>query len=341
MNVSEITAIPKVLLHDHVDGGLRAQTIIELASEIEFDLPSYEAHQLQALIYESCNEGSLEKYLKNFDYTIAVMQSHDNLVRVARECVEDLALDGIVYAEVRGAPELFTRGGLSIEQVIEATLIGLEEGMDNVAKNGGKITVRFITCAMRHTNLSLDVARASLKYRDRGVVGFDIAGPEAGYPAKNHKAAFDLLYEEGFPFTIHAGEADSVDSMIDAIHYCRAKRIGHGVRIMDSIDLSGDSPRLNDFAQYVLDQQIHLEMAPTSNLQTGAASSYEKHPAGLLHSLGFNLALNTDNRLMSNTTLSREYELMSAAHGWRSADIAEMNTRALSAVFDKGYALKP
>jgi adenosine deaminase len=341
MKVSEITAIPKVLLHDHVDGGLRAQTIIELAREINFDLPSYEAHQLQALIYESCNEGSLEKYLKNFDYTIAVMQSHDNLVRVARECVEDLARDGIVYAEVRGAPELFTQGGLSIEQVIEATLIGLEEGMENVARNGGKITVRFITCAMRHTNLSLDVARATLKYRNHGVVGFDIAGPEAGYPAKNHKAAFDLLYEEGFPFTIHAGEADSVDSMIDAIHYCRAKRIGHGVRIMDAIDLSGDSPRLNDFAQYVLDQQIHLEMAPTSNLQTGAALSYEKHPAGLLHSLGFNLALNTDNRLMSNTTLSREYELMSAAHGWSNTVIAEMNTRALSAVFDKGYALKP
>lgn len=341
MKASEITAIPKVLLHDHVDGGLRPQTIIELASEIRFDLPSYEAHRLQELIFDSCNEGSLEKYLKNFDYTIAVMQSHQNLVRVARECVEDLALDGVIYAEVRGAPELFTRGGLSIEQVIEATLVGLAEGMNNVAEKGGKITVRFITCAMRHTNLSLDVARATLKYRDHGVVGFDIAGPEAGFPAKNHKAAFDLLHSEGFPYTIHAGEADSVDSMIDAIHHCRATRIGHGVRIMDAIDLSGDSPRLNDFAQFVLDQQIHLEMAPTSNIQTGAASSYEKHPAGLLHSLGFNLALNTDNRLMSNTTLSREYELMSAAHGWSSADIEEMNVRALSAVFDKGYALKP
>lgn len=341
MKAAEITAIPKVLLHDHVDGGLRPQTIIELASEIGFDLPSHEAHRLQELIFDSCNEGSLEKYLKNFDYTIAVMQSHHNLVRVARECVEDLARDGVIYAEVRGAPELFTRGGLSIEQVIEATLVGLEEGMSNVTEEGGKITVRFITCAMRHTNLSLDVARATLKYRDHGVVGFDIAGPEAGFPAKNHKAAFDLLHSEGFPFTIHAGEADSVDSMIDAIHHCRATRIGHGVRIMDAIDLSGDSPRLNDFAQYVLDQQIHLEMAPTSNIQTGAASSYEQHPAGLLHSLGFNLALNTDNRLMSNTTLSREYELMSAAHGWSSADIAGMNTRALSAVFDKGYALKP
>lgn len=341
MKVSEIKAIPKVLLHDHVDGGLRAQTIIELASQIGFDLPSHKAQEFQELIFKSCNEGSLEKYLKNFDYTIAVMQSHDNLLRVAQECVEDLAFDGITYAEVRGAPELFTQGGLSIEQVIEATLLGLEEGMKNVAVKGGKITVRFITCAMRHTNRSLEVARATLKYRNHGVVGFDIAGPEAGFPARNHKEAFDLLYSEEFPFTIHAGEADSVDSMIDAIHHCRAKRIGHGVRIMDAIDLSGDSPRLNEFAKFVLDQQIHLEMAPTSNIQTGATSSYEKHPAGLLHSLGFNIALNTDNRLMSNTTLSREYELMSAAHGWKLSDIEEMNVRALSAAFDSGYALTP
>lgn len=341
MNLSEIRAIPKVLLHDHVDGGLRTETIIELAEEIKFDLPSHDPNRFQQLIFDSCNEGSLEKYLKNFDYTIAVMQSHENLVRVARECVEDLALDGIIYAEVRGAPELFTQNGLSISEVIEATLIGLDEGMKRVATHGKQITVRFITCAMRHTQRSLEVAQATLKYRDRGVVGFDIAGPEAGFPAKNHKAAFDLLYNERFPFTIHAGEADSVGSMVDAIHNCRAKRIGHGVRIMDAIDLAGVSPRLNDFAQFVLDEQIHLEMAPTSNIQTGAASSYESHPAGLLHALGFNVALNTDNRLMSHTTLSREYEEMSAAHGWSETDITEMNHRALSAVFDEGYALKP
>ena len=339
MNLAAIRATPKVLLHDHVDGGLRTETIIELAREINLELPSYDPDRFQELIFDSCNEGSLEKYLKNFDYTIAVMQSHENLIRVARECVEDLALDGIIYAEVRGAPELFTQKGLSVSDVIEATLIGLDEGMKSVAAQGRKITVRFITCAMRHTHRSLEVAQATLKYRDRGVVGFDIAGPELGFPAKNHKAAFDLLFNERFPFTIHAGEADSVNSMIDAIHNCRARRIGHGVRIMDAIDISGDSPRLNDFAQFVLEQQIHLEMAPTSNIQTGAASSYKSHPAGLLHSLGFNIALNTDNRLMSHTTLSREYELMSSAHGWSTTDITEMNQRALSAVFDEGYAL--
>lgn len=341
MKAAEIRALPKVLLHDHVDGGLRPQTIIELASEINFSLPTDNAEKFQRLIFNSCNERSLEKYLKNFDYTIAVMQSHDNLVRVARECVEDLAEDGIIYAEVRGAPELFTQAGLTVEDVIHATLVGLDEGMKRVANNGGKITVRFITCAMRHTNRSLEVAQATLKYRDQGVVGFDIAGPEAGFPAKNHKEAFDLLYNEGFPFTIHAGEADSVASMIDAIHHCRAKRIGHGVRIVDAIDLTGDSPQLNEFAKFVLDKQIHLEMAPTSNIQTGAASSYENHPAGLLHSLGFNIALNTDNRLMSRTTLSHEYEAMSDAHGWDEADIETMNKRALSAVFDEGYALQP
>lgn len=341
MNFSEIRAIPKVLLHDHVDGGLRTDTIIELAREINFKLPSNDPELFQQLIFESCNEGSLEKYLKNFDYTIAVMQSQENLIRVARECVEDLALDGVVYAEVRGAPELFTQNGLTISQVIEATLLGLDEGMKSVAAQGRTITVRFITCAMRHTNRSLEVAEATLKYRDKGVVGFDIAGPEAGFPAKNHKAAFDLLYNERFPFTIHAGEADSVQSMVDAIHNCRAKRIGHGVRIMDAIDISGDSPRLNEFAQFVLDQQIHLEMAPTSNIQTGAAPSYQSHPAGLLHSLGFNVALNTDNRLMSHTSLSGEYERMSVAHGWSKSDISEMNRRALNAVFDEGYALKP
>lgn len=340
MKASEIRAIPKVLLHDHIDGGLRPKTIIELASAIDFSLPSDDAVQLQELIFRSCNEGSLEKYLKNFDYTIAIMQSFENLRRVARECVEDLALDGIIYAEVRVAPELFTSQGLSISEVIEATLLGLDEGMKDALSVGKQITVRFISCAMRHTSRSLEVAQATLNYRDRGVVGFDIAGPESGFPAKLHKAAFDLLYNEGFPFTIHAGEADSVDSMIDAIHHCRATRIGHGVQILDAIDFSDESPKLNEFAHYVLEKQIHLEMAPTSNIQTGAAKDYASHPASLLRTLGFNVALNTDNRLMSNTTLSHEYELMSAAHGWGASEILDMNQRAMSAIFDKNYDSK-
>lgn len=338
MELKEIQAIPKVLLHDHVDGGLRPQTIIELARSIDFPLPSYIDTQLQEIIFQSCNEGSLEKYLKNFDYTIAVMQSYENLMRVARECVEDLAADGIVYAEVRGAPELFTAQGLSIADVIEATLAGLEEGMSEVRHQGKAITVRFITCAMRHTERSFEVAKATLRYRHRGVVGFDIAGAERGFPAKNHIAAFNLLHENNFPYTIHAGEAAAVDSMVDAITHCRANRIGHGVRIIDEINTNEDSPILSDIAKMILDQQIHLEMAPTSNIQTGAVKSYSSHPAAILHSLGFNIALNTDNRLMSKTSLSSEYEVMSNTHGWTREDIEVMNSRALKAIFDTEYA---
>ncbi len=330
----DIAALPKVLLHDHVDGGLRAKTIIEIAQQINLELPAYDPESLQERIFASCNEGSLEKYLKNFDYTIAVMQSYENLVRVSRECVVDLALDGVIYAEVRGAPELFTQGGLSISQVIEATLQGISEGVIEAKSLNRRIETNFIACAMRHTNRSLEVAESVLRYRDKGVVGFDIAGAESGFPASNHRAAFDLLHNQGFPYTIHAGEAAPFESMRDAITNCRAKRIGHGVRLIDEIDLSGDTPRLSDDAKMIRDLQIHLEMAPTSNLQTGAAANYESHPAAVLHDLGFNIALNTDNRLMSNTTLSREYELMSNIHNWTLEDLVEMNAKAQAAAFN-------
>lgn len=333
MKLSEIKGLPKVLLHDHVDGGLRPQTIIEIAREINLPLPSFEPDLLQEKIYASCNEGSLEKYLKNFDYTIAVMQSYENLVRVSRECVLDLAADGVVYAEVRGAPELFTQGGLTISQVISATLAGISEGIQEVKTQGKAIETYFIACAMRHANRSLEVAQTVLEYREKGVVGFDIAGAEAGFPASNHKAAFDLLHENNFPYTIHAGEAAAFSSMQDAIENCRANRIGHGVRLIDEIDFSKAEPKLSDAAKYVRDRQIHLEMAPTSNLQTGAAKDYATHPAAILHELGFNLSLNTDNRLMSNTSLSREYAQMSEIHGWDQSTIETMNRRAREAAF--------
>lgn len=333
MNSSEIKTLPKVLLHDHVDGGLRPQTIIEIARKIELALPSYDSDLLQEKIFASCNEGSLEKYLKNFDYTIAVMQSYENLVRVSRECVLDLAADGVLYAEVRGAPELFTQGGLTISQVIDATLEGISEGVQEAKAQGKTIETYFIACAMRHADRSLEVAQTVLRYREKGVVGFDIAGAEAGFPASNHKAAFGLLHENGFPYTIHAGEAAAFSSMQDAIQNCHANRIGHGVRLIDEIDFSKSEPRLSDEAKYILDNQIHLEMAPTSNLQTGAAKDYATHPAAILHELGFNLALNTDNRLMSHTSLSREYEVMSEIHGWDQSTIEVMNRRAREAAF--------
>ena len=329
----EIIDLPKVLLHDHIDGGLRPQTIIELASQINLPLPSHEAGAFQELIYEACNQGSLEKYLKNFDYTIAVMQTEDNLIRVARECVLDLAADGIHYAEVRGAPELFTNQGLSMRNVVEATLEGLRQGMQEAKDLGLSITTNLIICAMRQNNLSLEAAQLALEFREKGVVGFDIAGPEYGFPARNHLPAFELLQRKSFPFTIHAGESDSFASMLEAINLCGASRIGHGIRIMDEIDISQDQAVLSDASKAIRDQQIHLEMSPTSNLQTGNIKDYNSHPAGVLIELGFNVALNTDNRLMSATSLSREYKVMQDAHNWDLNQINIMNTNALRAAF--------
>jgi len=329
----EIIDLPKVLLHDHIDGGLRPQTIIELANQINLPLPSDEAGAFQELIYEACNQGSLEKYLKNFDYTIAVMQTQDNLIRVARECVLDLAADGIHYAEVRGAPELFTRLGLSMRNVVEATLEGLRQGMQEAKKLGLSITTNLIICAMRQNNLSLEAAQIALEFREKGVVGFDIAGPEYGFPARNHLPAFELLQRKSFPFTIHAGESDSFASMLEAINLCGASRIGHGIRIMDEIDISQDQAVLSDASKAIRDQQIHLEMSPTSNLQTGNIKDYNSHPAGVLIELGFNIALNTDNRLMSATSLSREYKVMQDAHNWDLNQINIMNANALRAAF--------
>ena len=329
----EIIDLPKVLLHDHIDGGLRPQTIVELASQINLPLPSDEEDTLQELIYEACNQGSLEKYLKNFDYTIAVMQTEDNLIRVARECVLDLAADGIYYAEVRGAPELFTQQGLSMRNVVEATLEGLRQGIQEAKSLGFSITTNLIICAMRQNNLSLEAAQLALEFREKGVVGFDIAGPEYGFPARNHLPAFELLQRKSFPFTIHAGESDSFASVLEAINLCGASRIGHGIRIMDEIDISQDQAVLSDASKAIRDQQIHLEMSPTSNLQTGNIKDYNSHPAGVLVELGFNIALNTDNRLMSATSLSREYKVMQDAHNWDLNQINIMNTNALRAAF--------
>ena len=329
----EIIDLPKVLLHDHIDGGLRPQTIIELASQMNLPLPSYEAGAFQELIYEACNQGSLEKYLKNFDYTIAVMQTEDNLIRVVRECVLDLAADGIHYAEVRGAPELFTKQGLSMRNVVEATLEGLRQGMQEAKDLGLSIRTNLIICAMRQNNLSLEAAQLALEFREKGVVGFDIAGPEYGFPARNHLPAFELLQRKSFPFTIHAGESDSFASMLEAINLCGASRIGHGIRIMDEIDISQDQAVLSDASKAIRDQQIHLEMSPTSNLQTGNIKDYNSHPAGVLIELGFNVALNTDNRLMSATSLSREYKVMQDAHNWDLIQINIMNTNAFRAAF--------
>ena len=329
----QVLRVPKAVLHDHLDGGLRPETIIELAAAINYALPTTDPVKLADWFEESCNSGSLERYLETFAHTVAVMQTREAIIRVSRECALDLARDGVVYAEVRGAPELFTEKGLSLNDVIEATVEGYRLGEQDAKAEGFTIRVESILCALRQNNLADEVARKVVEYRDRGVVGFDIAGPEDGFPPTNQQAAFDYLRQENAHFTIHAGEAYGLPSIWQAIQMCGAERLGHGVRIIDDIDFSGSEPKLGRLAQYVRDRRIPLELCPTSNLQTGAAKDYASHPIGKLEELRFRVTINTDNRLMSRTSMSHEMNESVKAFGWTFVDLQRVTINALKSAF--------
>jgi adenosine deaminase len=330
----QIKRVPKALLHDHLDGGLRPETIIEIAQQIGYKkLPTDDPIKLADWFEESCNSHSLVRYLETFSHTIAVMQSKEAIIRVARECAIDLARDGVVYAEVRGAPELFTEQGLTLDQVVEATLEGYKQGMAEAASEGNKIRVESLLCGMRQNNRSQEAAAAVVKYRNKGVVGFDIAGPEDGFPPTNQLETFEYLRKENAHFTIHAGEAYGLPSIWEAIQICGAERLGHGVRIIDDIDFSGDKPKLGPLASYVRDRRIPLELCPTSNLQTGAAKTYSEHPIGMLAKLRFRVTLNTDNRLMSRTSMSNEMSECVKSFGWKFADLQRVTVNALKSSF--------
>ena len=330
----QIKRVPKALLHDHLDGGLRPETIIEIAQQIGYKkLPTNDPKELADWFEESCNSHSLVRYLETFSHTIAVMQSKEAIIRVSRECAIDLARDGVVYAEVRGAPELFTEKGLTLDQVVEATLEGFKQGMAEAASEGNKIRVESLLCGMRQNNRSQEAAAAVVKYRDKGVVGFDIAGPEDGFPPTNQLEIFEYLRKENAHFTIHAGEAYGLPSIWEAIQICGAERLGHGVRIIDDIDFSGDKPKLGPLASYVRDRRIPLELCPTSNLQTGAAKTYSDHPIGMLAKLRFRVTLNTDNRLMSRTSMSNEMNQCVKSFGWKFADLQRVTVNALKSSF--------
>ena len=330
----QIKRVPKALLHDHLDGGLRPETIIEIAQQIGYKkLPTDDPKKLADWFEESCNSHSLVRYLETFSHTIAVMQSQEAIIRVSRECAIDLARDGVVYAEVRGAPELFTEQGLSLDQVVEATLEGYKQGMAEAAREGNKIRVESLLCGMRQNNRSQEPAAAVVKYRNKGVVGFDIAGPEDGFPPSNQLETFEYLRKENAHFTIHAGEAYGLPSIWEAIQICGAERLGHGVRIIDDIDFSGDKPKLGPLASYVRDRRIPLELCPTSNLQTGAAKTYSEHPIGILAKLRFRVTLNTDNRLMSRTSMSNEMSECVKSFGWKFADLQRVTVNALKSSF--------
>ena len=330
----QIKRVPKVLLHDHLDGGLRPQTIIDIANEIGYRaLPTQDAGELATWFRESCDSGSLVRYLETFTHTIAVMQRREDIIRVARECALDLARDGVVYAEVRGAPELFTEKSLTMSDVVEATLEGYRLGIADAAAQGLTIAVYAILCGMRQNNRSQEVAELVVKYRDKGVIGFDIAGPEDGFPPSDQKESFDYLRKENAHFTIHAGEAYGLPSIWEAIQICGAERLGHGVRIIDDIDFSGPEPKLGLLASYVRDRRIPLELCPTSNLQTGVAKTYAEHPIGALAKLRFRVTLNTDNRLMSQTSLSFEMAESVKAFGWDLAELQRVTINAMKSAF--------
>ena len=322
---------PKVLLHDHLDGGLRPGTIVDLAQEIGHELPAADAASLGSWFTESADSGSLERYLETFDHTVAVMQTAGQLTRVARECVEDLADDGVVYAEVRYAPEQHLAGDLTLDEVVAAVQEGFDEGQ---AAAGGRIVVRQLLTAMRHQARSREIAELSVAWRDRGVAGFDIAGAEAGYPPTRHLDAFEYLQRENAHFTIHAGEAFGLPSIWQAIQWCGADRLGHGVRIIDDIKVADDgSVELGRLAAYVRDKRIPLELCPTSNVQTGAAKSIAEHPIGLLARLRFRVTVNTDNRLMSGCSMSSEMQGLVDAFGYGWAELQWLTVNAMKSSF--------
>src|SRR5689334_2809350 len=335
--IEQIRAMPKVLLHDHLDGGLRPGTVIDLADDIGYlDLPTHDPAELTQVLTAGAHRGHLNLYLDAFRHTVGVMQTRPALYRVAREAAEDLAADGVVYAEVRFAPELHTELGLSLDEVVSAVLEGFRDGSED-----GRIKVRALLTAMRTAARSQEIAELAVRHRDNGVAGFDIAGAEAGWPPSRHLDAFQFVHRENFHVTIHAGEGFGLPSIWEAVQYCGAERLGHGVRIADDITISPGPQgtpgtgevELGRLATYVRDRRIPLEMCPSSNVQTGAAATIAEHPLRLLRQLRFRVTVNTDNRLMSQVSLSSEFALLTREFGYGWADIEWLTINAMKSAF--------
>jgi adenosine deaminase len=325
-----LQSLPKVLLHEHLDGVLRPQTVIELAANAQYtELPTTDPLSLAEWFHRGANQGSLAKYLEGFNHTIAVMQTEEALERVAYEQAEDLSRDGVVYFETRFAPVFHTRKGLTHQQVVSAVLKGLERGRKDFGISSG-----LIICAMRNMDVSLEMAELAVDFRARGVVGFDIAGEEGGYPPKKHVEAFHYIQRENFNITIHAGEGYGKESIWQAIQYCGAHRIGHGTRLIDDIAMmDGRAVKLGDLAQYVLDKRIPLEICLMSNVHTGATPSLAEHPFKILYQEKFRVTLNTDNRLMSRTSMTQEFAAAADAFGLGLDDFEKITINAMKSAF--------
>ncbi|MEU2599473.1 adenosine deaminase [Streptomyces hirsutus] len=329
LDTETLRRLPKAVLHDHLDGGLRPSTVVELADTVGHTLPTTDPDELAAWYVEAADSGDLVRYIATFEHTLAVMQTREGLLRTAEEYVLDLAADGVVYGEVRYAPELMTKGGLTLPEVVEAVQEGIAAGMAKAAAAGTPVRVGTLLCGMRMFDRTRETADLVVAFRDAGVVGFDIAGAEDGFPAADHLDAFEHLRRESVPFTIHAGEAHGLPSIHQAVQLCGAQRIGHGVRITEDI-VDGKLGRL---AGWVRDRRIALEMCPTSNLQTGAAGSIATHPITALKDLGFRVTLNTDNRLVSGTTMTREMSLLVEQAGWTVEDLRTVTVNAVKSAF--------
>ena len=332
-----ITGLPTVALHDHLDGGLRPATLVELAAEVGHELPTTDPADLAAWFVGAASSGDLESYLDTFRHTLAVMQSADHLRRIAAEAVADLAADGVVHAELRYAPELHQRGGLSGQEVVDAVQEGLAEGVAAAAAQGHRISVVQILTIMRNGDRGRQTAELALANRHRGVGGADLAGPEVGYPVSGHKRPLRILRQASMPVTIHAGEADGVQSIAEALHVGGAIRIGHGARVVEDIvfgEPGADDPWglagavLGPLAHWVLDQQVPLELCPSSNLQTGVVDTIGRHPITPLLRLGFAVTVSPDNRLMSGTSVSRELGLLVTDAGWTHDDLRDVAVTA-------------
>jgi adenosine deaminase len=330
MPFTDFTKLPKVLLHEHLDGGVRPATVIDLARDLKYEeLPTSNPAELARWFHRGAQRGNLGEYLEGFAHTIAVMQTREGLERIAYEFLEDMSLDGVIHAEVRFAPVFHTSKDLTQDEVIESVIAGLTKASCEFG-----VTWGLIICAMRDRHDSLEAAELAIHWRDRGVVGFDLAGGEDGFPPKNHLAAFQAIQRANFNITIHAGEAYGRDSIWQALQYCGAHRLGHGTRLLEDLTILPDgSLKFGTLARYVLDHRIPLEMCLSSNVHTGACQDFSSHPFPLFLRAGFRVFLNTDDRLMSDTEMSKELAIATKTFGLSLSDLEKMTLNAAKSCF--------
>ena len=330
LELINVASLPKVLLHEHLDGGIRPETVAALAADHGYEgLPTGDPGELAAWFHRGAQRGNLTEYLEGFEHTIAVMQTPEALERIAFEFIEDMHRDGVVYGEVRFAPVYHTRRGLTQDEVVVAVLRGLERGQRAYDINWG-----LVICAMRHMDHSLETAELAIRHRDAGVVAFDLAGGEHGFPPKRHIHAFHAVQRANFNITIHAGEAYGVESIWQALQYCGAHRLGHGTRLRDDIAVGAEGEvALGPLAQYVLDHRVPLEMCILSNVHTGACDHIEEHPFGFFFRRGFRVCLNTDDRLMSDTTMTKETTLATGLFDLSLKDLEKLSLNAMKSAF--------